>query len=104
MTVFITAIYDTEGILLKASQGDPIWTNPTPQQVADMIARAADEGFTYGAGTVAVWADDDLEPAEWIQHGPEPDATRSFGPDYPPVPAYRWEHAGDWGVTLTPVS
>lgn len=103
MTVFITALYDTKGNLLKAAQGDPIWTNPTPQQVADMIARAADTGCTYVAGTVHVWTGLDVEPAEWIEDNPGPAAERTFGPGHPDVPTYRWEHAHE-GVRLVPVS
>jgi hypothetical protein len=104
MTVFITALYDTKGILVRASQGDPIWTDPTPQQVADMIARAADSGCTYNAGTVHVWTGLDVEPAEWIQDNPEPDGARAFGPGELPVPAYRWERRADWATVLVPVS
>lgn len=104
MTVFIAALYDIEGILLKTSQARPIWANPTARQVADMIARAADEGCTYNAGTVIVWGSPDVEPAEWIEDNPEPDAARPFGADEPAVPAYRWEHGHDWVVELVPVS
>jgi hypothetical protein len=102
MTAFITALYDTKGILLKAAPGDPIWTNPTAQEVADMIARAANAGCVFDAGEVHVWTGDDVEPAEWIQDNPEPDAVRAFGPGYPPVPAYRWSYGDDWSTTLAP--
>ncbi len=104
MTVFITALYDTKGNLVKASQDEPIWTNPTAREVADMIARAADAGSGYKEGTFHVWADDTVEPAEWIEDNPEPDAARSFGPGHPPVPAYRWVNEAGWCVRLVCVS
>lgn len=102
MTIFTTALYDNGGNLLRASQGDPLWDEPTPRQVADMLARAADEGCTYAAGTMLVWADL-FEPEEWIEDNPEPDAARAFGPGHPSVPAYRWEHIGDTRARLIPV-
>lgn len=103
MTAFTDALYDTEGVLVKWCRSEPIWSDPTAQQVADMIARAADEGCTYRTGTVQVWTEE-FEPEKRIEDNPNPDAERAFGRGKPPVPAYRWDRRNEWDVILVPLS
>lgn len=102
MTAFCVALYDSEGGLVKTYVGEPLWLNSTAQQTADMVARSAEAGCSYPAGAVAVWADPDFEPAGCADDSPRPDAARAFGAGRPPVPAYRWDHSGEWDVLLIP--
>lgn len=103
MASFTDALYDTEGVLVKWCRGEPIWSDPTAQQVADMIALAADEGCTYGAGTFQVWIGE-FEPGRRIEDNRDPDAERAFGEGLPPVPRYRWDRRNEWDVILVPLS
>lgn len=104
MTTYRIALYDTEGLVVKSYAGEPLWENATAQNVADHVARSAEQGCMYREGEVAVWDDPDLTAPIRLEDGPAPSARRAYGGSRPPVPAYRWDHTDKWGVRVTPVS
>lgn len=104
MTTYRIALYDTEGLIVKSYVGEPLWQEPTAQNVADMVARSAEQGCSYPEGVVAVWTDPDLVAPLRLENGPAPAAQRAYGGAEPPVPTYRWGHTDDWGCSITAVS
>lgn len=104
MSTFRVALYTTGGTLVKSYVGEPIWLQPTAQQVADMVARSADAGCTYDSGVIAVWEDAGVEPIEQADDIQRPDALRAFGAGLPPVPAHRLEPDAERSTLLIPMS
>jgi hypothetical protein len=86
--VFRAALYGADGLLIKTAEVFPFEDPPNPQTVADLCARAADTGCTYEAGTFLIWIDPDTQPHKHIEHTPQADGSRCFGPPHPPVPTH----------------
>jgi hypothetical protein len=74
-----TALYGPDGKLLKTAKAYPPGPEVGPQECADRMARAADTGSTFKAGTFYVW-EELADPApERIADAARPDGRTQFG-------------------------
>jgi hypothetical protein len=79
VTTYETALYGPDGKLVKTAKAYPPGPEVGPQECAERMARAADEGCTYSAGAYLVWESLPDRAPDHIDDAPEPDGSKPFG-------------------------
>lgn len=79
MVTYETALYGSDGELVKTAKAYPSGPEVGPQDCADRMARAADAGCTYQAGTFLVWEELTDPAPRFLSSAPPAEGRRAFG-------------------------